>query len=200
MTGSAARALLLGDQPPRADAERNVGALLSATRQFVDDGDLNPSAAQIAARAGVGVGTLYRRVPRKETLLAAVVVDLLDEVSTRADAVATDPATAWEAFRAFALDYLDTRQVTCRINHALEAEFDGAVGGAMDRTRQAFSAMTDRLQEQSAIDATLTAEELMVLLASIDPVEATLGLRPDAARRQQAVLRIIDSLRPRELS
>ncbi len=195
-TGSAARALLLGEQPPRADAERNVDALLAATREFVIAGDLDPSAAQIAARAGVGVGTLYRRAPRKETLLAAVVVDLLDDVSARAATVADDSADPWDAFKAFALDYLEIRQITCRISHALEEEFDGAVGAAMVRTREAFSAMTGRLHDRDAIDDTVTAEELMVMLASIDPVDATLGLRPDSKRRQRATHRIIDSLRP----
>ncbi|WP_265445673.1 TetR/AcrR family transcriptional regulator [Flexivirga meconopsidis] len=196
-TGSAARTLLLGEQPPRADAERNVDALLAATREFVVAGNLDPSAAQIAARAGVGVGTLYRRAPRKETLLAAVVVDLLDGVSASAATVADGSADAWEGFRAFVLDYLQIRQITCRINHTLEDEFDGAVGAAMARTREAFNAMTERLHDRGAIDSTLTAEELMVMLASIDPVDATLGLRPDAKRQQAATNRIIDSLRAR---
>ncbi|KYH45580.1 TetR/AcrR family transcriptional regulator [Branchiibius sp. NY16-3462-2] len=193
---SAARTLLLGDQPPRADAERNVDALLAATHAFVLAGNLDPSAAQIAARAGVGVGTLYRRAPRKETLLAAVVVDLLDDVSARATLVADGSADAWGQFRTFALAYLEIRQITCRISHALEEEFNGAVGAAMARTREAFSAMTARLHDRGAIDSTLTAEELMVMLASIDPVDATLGLRPDTQRQQAATRRIIDSLRP----
>lgn len=195
-TGSAARTLLLGDQPPRADAERNVDALLAATREFVVAGNLDPSAAQIAARAGVGVGTLYRRAPRKETLLAAVVVDLLDDVSARAATVAAGSGDAWAQLRAFALEYLEIRQITCRINHTLEEEFDGAVGAAMARTREAFGAMTARLHDRHAIDSTLTAEELMVMLASIDPVDSTLGLRPDNRVQQAATRRIIDSLRP----
>lgn len=194
-TRGAARTLLLGDQPPRADAERNVDALLTATREFVVAGDLDPTAAQIAARAGVGVGTLYRRALRKETLLAAVVVDLLDEISARAATVAHDSSDSWESFKAFAMDYLTIRQVTCRISHTLEEEFDGAIGAAMGRAREAFTAMTERLHGCRAIDATVTAEELMVMLASIDPVDTTLGLRPDPRRRQRTAERIVDSLR-----
>lgn len=152
---------------------------------------------QIATRAGVGVGTLYRRAPRKETLLAAVVVDLLDDVSARAATIAVDSVDPWDTFNAFALDYLDIRQITCRVNHTLEEQFDSADGAAMARTQEAFSAMIQRLHDRDAIDDTVTAEELMVVLASKDHVDATQGLRPDPKRRRQATHRIIDSLRPR---
>ncbi len=195
--GASARTLLLGEHPPRADAERNVEALLAATRDIVVGGDLDPTAAEIAARAGVGVGTLYRRALRKETLLAAVVVDLLDEVCGRAADVGQD-GEPWDAFVAFALDYLRIRQITCRVNHSLEAEFDGAISAAMQRTRAAFRGLTGRLHELGALDPTVTAEELMFLLASLDPADTTLGLAPSAAVRDRAILRVLEGLRPRD--
>lgn len=191
---SSARDLLLGEQPPRADAERNVDALLRATRDFVIAGDLNPTAAQIAATAGVGVGTLYRRAVRKEMLLAAVLVDLLDEVSANATDIAT--SSSWAAFKAFALEYIRIRQVTCKISHALEAEFDGAVAAAMGRTRKAFSVLADRLHNDRILDKDVTAEDLMILLASVEVTDTTLGLRPDAERRHRILSRVLDSLRP----
>jgi AcrR family transcriptional regulator len=191
---SSARGLVLGEQPPRADAERNVDALLRATRDFVIAGDLNPTAAQIAAKAGVGVGTLYRRAVRKEVLLAAVLVDLLDEVSAHATDIAT--ASSWAAFKDFAAQYIRIRQVTCKINHALEAEFDGAVAAAMSRTRDAFGALADRLHHVRLLDNAVAAEDLMILLASVEITDNTLGLRPDTERRHRVLDRILDSLRP----
>lgn len=191
---SSARELLLGDRPPRADAERNVEALLRATRRLVIAGDLNPTAAQIAADAGVGVGTLYRRADRKEMLLAAVLVDLLDEVSTSATEVTT--SASWAAFKDFAQEYIRIRQVTCKINHALESEFDGAVAAAMDRTREAFGVLAGRLHDAELLDRDVSAEDLMILLASVEITETTLGLRPDAERRHRILDRILDSLRP----
>jgi len=191
---SSARELVLGDQPPRADAERNVDALLRATRDFVIAGDLNPTAAEIAAKAGVGVGTLYRRALRKEVLLAAVLVDLLDEVSGHATEVAT--GSSWAAFKGFSLEYIRIRQVTCSISHALEAEFDGAVTAAMGRTRDAFGALADRLHDAGLLDNAVSAEDLMILLASVEVADTTLGLRPDTERRHRILDRILDSLRP----
>lgn len=191
---SSARELLLGDQPPRADAERNVDALLGAARRFVIAGDLNPTAAQIAADAGVGVGTLYRRAVRKEMLLAAVLVDLLDEVSTNATGTVT--SASWAAFKDFAQEYIRIRQVTCKINHALESEFDGAVAAAMGRTREAFGVLAGRLHDAELLDDDVSAEDLMILLASVEITETTLGLRPDTERRHRILDRILDSLKP----
>ena len=192
---SSARELVLGGRAPRADAERNVDALLSATRAFVIAGDLNPTAAEIAARAGVGVGTLYRRAVRKEVLLAAVLVDLLDDVSANATDVATSSSDPWSAFKAFAIEYIRIRQVTCQISHALEAEFDGAVAAAMGRTREAFGVLTDRLHDAGLLDAEMSAEDLMILLASVEVVDTTLGIRPDTERPRRILDRILDSLR-----
>ncbi|AJT41092.1 TetR family transcriptional regulator [Psychromicrobium lacuslunae] len=194
MTASvSARELVLGEHQPRADAERNVEALLRATRELVIAGDLNPSAAEIAERAGVGIGTLYRRAVRKEMLLAAVLVDLLQEIADRAKQQAT--ADSWSAFKSFAADYIEIRQVTCSISHALEQEFDGAVRDAVQRTRRAFEELAENLQNAELLDPAMSAEDMMILLASVDITETTLGLPADAERRQRILERILDSLK-----
>lgn len=188
-----ALSLLFGDRRPRADAERNLGALLAATRELILAGDLNPSAAQIAAAAGVGVGTLYRRALGKEALLAAAVIDLLDDVCERA----IDPTASqsWDGFEHFAIEYLRIREVTCSINHALEGEFDGSVADAKRRTRAAFETLAERLHEAGLIVDEVDAADLMVLLASIDITDDTLGLAPDDPRRDRVTRRMLASLR-----
>lgn len=189
-----ARELVLGAHPPRADAERNVQALLTGTRELVLAGEVSPTVAQIAEQAGVGIGTFYRRAVRKEALLAAVLVDLLDEIS--ADATKATTASSWQAFKRFAAGYIETRQVTCSISHALEAEFDGAVAAAMGRTRAAFTELTDRLHRAGLLDDEVTAEDLITLLASIEVTDTTLGLLPDQQRQRRVLARILNSLRP----
>ena len=52
----------------RAEVERNDRALLRAARAVVAEDGAHASVATIAARAGVGVGTLYRRYRTKEEL------------------------------------------------------------------------------------------------------------------------------------
>jgi AcrR family transcriptional regulator len=78
-------------RPLRRDAEANLGRILQAARDVFAEEGYEASMEQIASRAAVGIGTLYRRFPRKADLLDAVVEaarertrqiarDVLDEV------------------------------------------------------------------------------------------------------------------------
>jgi AcrR family transcriptional regulator len=67
-------------RPLRADAARNRALILDAARAAFADGGLDVGVEEIARRAGVGKGTLYRRFPTKEALVQAIVQDRLDEL------------------------------------------------------------------------------------------------------------------------
>ena len=86
----------------RADAQRNYAKLLSAaSAAFVESGADDVSLEEIARRAGVGIGTLYRHFPTRQALLEAVYQDqawqlrtraLLAVLDLRADGLASIPA------------------------------------------------------------------------------------------------------------
>jgi AcrR family transcriptional regulator len=80
----------------RADAERNRERILEAARRsFAEDG-LDIGVDEIARRAGVGIGTLYRRFPTKASLVEAIFEDRLDTLQPAIDhALAADDP--WEA-------------------------------------------------------------------------------------------------------
>jgi AcrR family transcriptional regulator len=59
-------------RPLRRDAEINLERILQAAEEVIAESGLHASMEQIAVRAGVGVGTLYRRFPNKESLVIAV--------------------------------------------------------------------------------------------------------------------------------
>src|ERR1700690_2737756 len=59
----------------RADSRRNRGALLDAATQALAEGGIDVSAGEIARRAGVAKGTLFRHFPAKRDLVNAVLVD-----------------------------------------------------------------------------------------------------------------------------
>ena len=69
-------------QPPspplRADAARNRGLVLDAAAAVFADGGPDSSTEEIARRAGVGVGTVFRHFPTKETLLGAVLEQMFE--------------------------------------------------------------------------------------------------------------------------
>ena len=71
--------------PPSRDAARNRSKILAAARAAFDEYGVDVGVEVIAQRAGVGVGTLYRRFPTKELLIEAVVAEVLDGVLSAAE-------------------------------------------------------------------------------------------------------------------
>ena len=88
------------DRPLRADARRNREQVLRAAREAFAESGYGVPLDEIAARAGVGPGTVYRHFPAKEALFQAVVTarieDLLGDARARADG--DDPGGAFSAF------------------------------------------------------------------------------------------------------
>src|SRR3954453_23007867 len=68
------------DRPLRADAERNRERILAAARAVFAEEGLDAGLHEIAKRAGVGVGTVYRRFPEKEQLIEALFEDRIEDV------------------------------------------------------------------------------------------------------------------------
>src|SRR6266567_2776996 len=83
-TGPATEASV--DRRMRADARRNFQRLLSAAAaEFAEHGADDVSLEQIARRAGVGIGTLYRHFPTRQALLEAVYRDQVEALRGRAE-------------------------------------------------------------------------------------------------------------------
>jgi AcrR family transcriptional regulator len=89
-----------GVRPLRADAARNRARIVEAARAAFAEAGLDVGVEEIARRAGVGKGTLYRRFPTKEALVRAIFEDLLDDVDRLADDAASHP-DAGAAFARF---------------------------------------------------------------------------------------------------
>ena len=84
-------------RPLRADAARNRARVLDAARTAFAEAGLDVGVEEIARRAGVGKGTLYRRFPTKEALVRAIFEDILDEIERLVAEAEAEP-DAWEAF------------------------------------------------------------------------------------------------------
>jgi AcrR family transcriptional regulator len=75
----------LAQRPKRADARRNYEKLLAAASDAFADLGTAASLEDIARRAGVGIGTLYRHFPTRQALLEAVYIDEVEEMSAKAN-------------------------------------------------------------------------------------------------------------------
>ncbi len=74
-----------GTRPMRADAQRNVARLIAAAREAFSERGADASMDDIANRAGVGSGTLYRHFPTKAALIEAVYRDGVVTLCARGD-------------------------------------------------------------------------------------------------------------------
>ena len=84
---------------PRRDAAQNYQLVVDAARELLGEAGVDASMEQIAARAGVGVGTLYRRFPCKESLVEELVRLVTDELAAAGErALEDDDGTGLEAF------------------------------------------------------------------------------------------------------
>src|SRR4051794_39871605 len=84
-------------RPLRADAARNRARVLDAARAAFAEGGLDVGVEEIARRAGVGKGTLYRRFPTKEALVRAIFDDILEEIARLVEEADAEP-DPWTAF------------------------------------------------------------------------------------------------------
>jgi AcrR family transcriptional regulator len=82
-------------RPKRADARRNYEKVLAAARAAFGERGAGTSLEEIARRAGVGIGTLYRHFPTRQALLEAVYVDEVADLARSAEALRDDEP--WEA-------------------------------------------------------------------------------------------------------
>jgi AcrR family transcriptional regulator len=87
--------------PKRADARRNFDKLVAAGRDVFRESGASAPLEDVAERAGVGIGTLYRHFPTRQALLEAVFLDEVEALARAADELVALPP--WEAL----LEWLD---------------------------------------------------------------------------------------------
>lgn len=177
----------------RADARRNRERVLEAADEILAAHGIDASIDDIASRAGVGVGTVYRNFPTKEALWEALLVARMEELvgAARAAAAADDPGEAFVAFlqrasrefvnsRALA-DAMASAGVDCGIaKREVSEQLIDAVQALLSRAQQAGHARPD---------VTVTdISAFMSTLAQADPSVM------DAAQRSRCVALICDSL------
>jgi AcrR family transcriptional regulator len=175
------------DPPLRADARRNRQRVLDAARDaFAEAGRAVPL-DEIAARAGVGPGTVYRHFPSKEALFQAVVTARVDDLvaDARRRGTDTDPGAAFFGFLArLAAEGAAKRDTSDAI---------GVPGPVRAALHDALALLLRRAQAAGAVRPGITASDLITILKGLF-VAAHDEPDPDRSARLLAVL--TDGLRP----
>jgi len=181
------------ERPLRADARRNRARVLEAADAvFAEDG-LHAGIEDIAQRAGVGVGTVCRNFPTKETLIAEVLAvrgeAMLEEV--RAAIADPDPGTAFERFMIGVAEYSAKYRALAE-DMAARGELP-VREGLKEALHAALGQLVVQAQAAGALRSDVGAGDIKLLLSGL--AQATVTPGGDTSRER--FLRIIlDGLRP----
>jgi AcrR family transcriptional regulator len=181
-------------RPKRADARRNYEKVLAAAREAFAEGGESTALEEIARRAGVGIGTLYRNFPNRQALVEALYLEEVEEVC-RSASEQLEGADPWEAlngwFERF-VGYVATKQV-------LAAELVNYLGRDAQLFRASRAALWEagepllkRAQEAGVVRPDVEIGDVMHMVMGIAKVPAA---DPEQTRH---ILRIaLDGLRYR---
>jgi AcrR family transcriptional regulator len=172
--------------PLRKDAQRNRDRIIAATRAAFQERGLDVGVDEIARRAGVGMGTLYRHFPTKDALIDAIVDARFAELTAAAEhaLLAED---AWEGFAAFLAAAVDLQRSDRGFKDALAAargRDEKRVKAARRKLHAAIERLVARGRDEGVLRDDVEAEDVTVLLwATARVVERTADIAPDQVHR-----------------
>jgi len=176
-------------RPLRADATRNRDAILAAAREVFAEHGLEASLEEIAARARVGIATLYRRFPSRQHLVGAAFVEKIAKYVEAAEAavIIADP---WEGFATFVRTICELQAGDRGLADLLAMTLPA--DQHVERLRQVANAhlltLIDRAKAAGQLRGDFASEDLLILLiANATIVHMTRSAAPGASRRLVAL-------------
>ncbi|MFD4555497.1 TetR/AcrR family transcriptional regulator [Streptomyces sp. NPDC058469] len=195
--GSGVDAPMEGDRPLRRDAALNREKILRAAREVFGQHGLRVTLDDVARHAGVGVGTVYRRFPDKETLVRALFEQDLGMRQASAERALAHP-DPWEGFVDFLMemgaDLAENRglqEVIMLGSHSSEP-IETVRGGMLPF----LEALIRRAQESGDLRAEITPSDIPLVVQMLSAAsQFTQGKRPDVWRRYFEI--ILNGIRQR---
>jgi AcrR family transcriptional regulator len=180
-------------RPKRADARRNYEKVLAAAREAFAEGGESTALEEIARRAGVGIGTLYRHFPNRQALVEALYVDEVEEVCR--SAAELEDADPWEALNGWFERFLGYMATKRALAHELL--------NYLDRDASLFQACRDslfaagepllvRAQEAGVVRKDVTIGEVIQMVMGIAKIPAA-----DPTQTERILRIALDGLRYR---
>ena len=181
-------------KPLRADAARNRAKVLeTAYETFAAEG-LSVPIDEIARRAGVGAGTVYRHFPTKEDLFAAVAESRIRHIIDQGRGLLDDPGPADALFtflRAMVLDWGATDQGLVEALAGMGIDVDSAAPDADAAFRALLGELLAAAQQAGAVRPDVDVPEVKALLVGCQAMQGY-----DKSRAARVTDVVIDGLRP----
>lgn len=169
----------------RIDAERNRGRILEAAQAAFAERGLDVPLGEVAAHAGVGIATLYRRFPTRDDLIAACFERRLAEYA-RAAEEALEAPDGWSGFRTYVERICAMQAADRGLKDVLTRTFQDAKALEAHRARgyELSVRLIERAQAEGGLRSDFVPEDLVLLLmANAGVVQGTGEAAPDAWRR-----------------
>ncbi|MEV6338799.1 TetR/AcrR family transcriptional regulator [Nocardia vinacea] len=159
------------DRPMRADAERNQRRILATAHQLLADRAFDFSLDDVAAAAGVGVGTVYRRFANKQELIDKVLEQYLREIAEAAETAADCP-NPWQGLVQF-MHYVGQRAADSRAFGQMTVEIrEGTTLFEYFRNRvdPPLAHLLERGKQAGELRSDVAVTDLFAVITMLDPV------------------------------
>lgn len=179
-------------QPMRADAQRNKDALLEAALAVFATSGVDAPVREIAARAGVGIGTVYRHFPQRSDLIVAVFRHQVDAYADAATALAAEhaPREALTLWLQHFVDFIATKRGLAAALHSGDPAYSGLPAYFDERFRPALGALFDAAVKAGEVRADIEPYDLLRAVASL-----CMSAQNDTDYIRRMVVLLIDGLR-----
>ena len=186
----------LTERPMRADARRNRERVLAAALHCFSADGLQAQIDDIAARAEVGVGTVYRHFPTKDALIEALADDYFAHQAEAARA-ALEVGDPWEAFSGYihaASDILGENRALAQVIRDRPGMMRDAALRAADQLGffDSLGELIDRAKSAGALREDFRLEDIPLIMCSLGSLQSSTG-EYTSWRRQRGI--VLDGLR-----
>lgn len=156
-------------RPMRADARRNYDRLLTEARVAFAEHGTDASLEDVARRAGVGIGTLYRHFPHRHALMGAVFQEALDSLIARSHelAAAEHPCGALVEWLGAIVTHAGEYRGIAQALMTTSRDETSALSRCRLPLREAGAVLLARAQESGAVRADVSIDDLMQLTNAI---------------------------------
>jgi len=185
-TGTPAQA---GGRPPRADARRNLDAIVSAAREVFARSGVDAPVREVAEAAGVGVGTLYRHFPQRSDLVLAVFRGAVDAAADAAPGIAAQypPGEAVAQWMQRFVDFIGTKRGLSAALHSGDPAFSPLPEYFRQRFHPTLKGLLDAAAEAGEMRGDVDPIELLTAAANL--------AHGDIAQGRRMVALLVDGLR-----
>jgi AcrR family transcriptional regulator len=181
------------DRRVRADAKRNIDALLQSALAVFAASGVDAPVRQIAEKAGVGIGTVYRHFPQRSDLIVAVFRREVDACAEAAAVLATEyePGEALARWMQRYVDFISAKRGLAAALHSGNPAYDTLPAYFLKRLRPALQTLLEAATAAGEVRAGVEADDLLRAVASL----CAPAHNGDPAHARRMVALLADGLR-----